>query len=328
MKKIESLYLAKGICIILVMIFHLADFIPLNERDVLTLFRLPTFVMISGCLFNVKSGMLEFVKRKVKTLLVPFAFFYTITCVIVPFILLSCFGVKLETYLGWRSLYAFIYPCVFPNIPLWFLWALFVLNVLFLCLYRLSVKMKGHGYVLMLLISFVALLAVEYLWCVQSVSLPAFLDRVLLYMPFFSTGIIISNWIKSIESRTLSYKALLFAVSCVLSVIFIHIKMLSQAWYIIAIASYVAGFSGAIVVLSLSSIFVHIPIISYMGRYSLIVLVTHSMYIRLFVIMFDRLHLVHTLLFDTASVFLIFASVYFTIPIMRRYIPMFVAQKK
>ncbi len=82
------------------MIFHLADFIPLNERDVLTLFRLPTFVMISGCLFNVKSGMLEFVKRKVKTLLlVPFAFFYTITCVIVPFILLSCFGVKLETYL-------------------------------------------------------------------------------------------------------------------------------------------------------------------------------------------------------------------------------------
>ncbi len=63
------------------MIFHLADFIPLNERDVLTLFSLPTFVMISGCLFNVKSGMLEFVKRKVKTLLVPFAFFYTITCV-------------------------------------------------------------------------------------------------------------------------------------------------------------------------------------------------------------------------------------------------------
>ncbi len=73
-KRIEWIDIARGICMLCVMISH-TGLCPVLYRMIFGPFFLSMFFFISGYLFNPNKNIKEYIKRKTKTLLVPFIVF-------------------------------------------------------------------------------------------------------------------------------------------------------------------------------------------------------------------------------------------------------------
>ena len=132
--RIEWLDVAKGIGIILVVFSHLSANEDPNEWlfKLIFSFHMPLFFFISGMLFSCNYNFIEFVKRKFRTIFVPYLLFLFI-CLIqeivgqYPNIILKDFiityGAKLFGY-GIGMYYYY-------NGPIWFLGALFFSEIIF-----------------------------------------------------------------------------------------------------------------------------------------------------------------------------------------------------
>ena len=142
-KRIKYIDLAKGLCILLVVFYHISK----QEKDnspfiyTLSVFRMPLYFFLSGLFFKEYEGFFGFFIRKVNKLLIPFLFFYLTTSFALPNILHYGFGVHVAASqsLGIGGLWAFITDEQFANNPIWFLWALFLVNILF---YSILVPIK------------------------------------------------------------------------------------------------------------------------------------------------------------------------------------------
>lgn len=77
--RIGYIDLAKGICILLVISYHidLGDFLYRDDRvsDFFFSFRMPLYYMLSGLFLSVSNGYKDFLQKKVNRLIVPFFFF-------------------------------------------------------------------------------------------------------------------------------------------------------------------------------------------------------------------------------------------------------------
>ena len=80
-KRIEYIDLAKGICIIMVVLFHLAKYYDstLLINRFFKLIRMPLYFFLSGFFFKTYEGFSDFLKRKSNKLLIPFVFWYLFT---------------------------------------------------------------------------------------------------------------------------------------------------------------------------------------------------------------------------------------------------------
>ena len=85
--RIEYIDLAKGFCIIMVVVFHLSAFAEVDypAEYYLKTFRMPLYYFLSGCFFKAYGGFWDFVKRKTNKLLIPFFFFYFSSRTLFPF---------------------------------------------------------------------------------------------------------------------------------------------------------------------------------------------------------------------------------------------------
>lgn len=136
--------LAKGLCILLVVWFHFG--VKTDIDLCLNALRMPLYFFLSGFFFKTYGGFDVFVHKKMKKLLVPFLFFYCTTSVALPIVLHRLCAVDFSTGNDLTHLYAFLTYRDFPDIPLWFLWRLFVLNVVFYALHRVcrNIVVPGH----------------------------------------------------------------------------------------------------------------------------------------------------------------------------------------
>lgn len=139
-KRIDFIDLAKGFCIILVVLEHIISYFNVSYaiHDALKIFRMPLYFFLSGLFFKPYEGFGGFLKRKTNKLLVPFFAFYFMTSLFLPNVLYHLFGysVRNPDVLGIQSLWAFFMPEVFTNFPIWFLLCLFIVNIFFYCLYK------------------------------------------------------------------------------------------------------------------------------------------------------------------------------------------------
>ncbi len=121
--------IARCIGIIAIILGHLS--VPEIHRVVYT-FNVPLFFLITGYFINEKAPLRQFIKRRFKTLIVP----YLITCV--ALIIIAVFGAVISKgnpmEQGWLWLYAGVYgagynwyePFFISSVgPIWFLWATF-----------------------------------------------------------------------------------------------------------------------------------------------------------------------------------------------------------
>lgn len=130
-QRIDYYDTAKGILILLVVIGHIFETGPVNQY--VYSFHMPAFFMVSGIMMNYSSAMKKplhtAIMDKAFALLIPFLFFEVIGVLsnIVRFgVTLNVFGYASNTLKLWCN-----------NGPDWFIWALFVDEVLFLTVHKL-----------------------------------------------------------------------------------------------------------------------------------------------------------------------------------------------
>ena len=133
--RIEYIDLAKGICITLVVCFHLTLFYDtsLPFDNFFKAFRMPLYFFLSGCFFKAYEGFGGFVKRKINKLLIPFAFFFLVCSFIIPNIL-AHYGVNIR-YLPMSEMYSALLDEYYPSGQIWFLLCLFEINIFFYIIY-------------------------------------------------------------------------------------------------------------------------------------------------------------------------------------------------
>ena len=334
-KRIEYLDLAKGLCIILVVFYHAKGILAREYwfDPFLASFRMPLYFFLSGLFFRDYGGFKRFFTKKTNRLLVPFLAFYLLTSVLLPNVMHRLGGIEFGTVMGLPSLWAFIWPGVFPNIPIWFLWSLFLMNLLFWWIHRAANGKSGSQtkpYAVWILI--MACLICGFIGH-ESLAIKgfdvAYVFGALASMPFFCVGYLFSSY-NGLPTLNNLNKATAFPIFCLmLGICFTCSMFLSSAnvevTYLIKLIS---GTTGALMIVTLSRMIVRIPFISYIGRYSIILLLTHGVLIRVFAPLCHSL--ASTLNTDAAILIvtlLILLSQLIIIPIARRYFPHITAQK-
>ncbi len=325
--RIEYIDLAKGICITLVLYFHISLFydtnLPLNYY--FRAFRMPLYFFLSGCFFKAYEGFSGFVKRKINKLLIPFVFFYVVGSFLLPILLAHC-GIRYRYLPMDQLLHAFLDEN-YPSGPIWFLLCLFEINIFFYVIYMFSGRFKKRTIV----IAFVSLLSGVFgiILSLKGIDIPANLDSALSALPFFAVGYVIFRHTDLLKpNRYDRYLPLMIIVAFALvyiihpNVSFRENHFLGNSW----LTAYPFGTLGVLGVIWLSKLLKKLPVISYYGRYSIIILVTHDTLFHIFAPLWScfglswKIELSLTLLLTFASYMLI-------IPFMRRFMPHVTAQK-
>ncbi len=268
-KRIEWIDLAKGICIVLVVWWHIKELYSnrgFTDRSLYlymaNYFRMPLYFLLSGLFFKTYSGYWDFLLRKFNKLFVPFAVFALLGvayCLLLPH--------KLPAQRTWESFY--------PFVVVWFLWCLFVMNNLFYLLVRLC-----RGDHLVLYIS-VALIGIIGYYSGDNVIGILHLQSALTALPFFVIGFALRQHTNWLYYKARWWEWLTAAVALVGGyllvlhlgkggIYYVHNRYEIPIW-----ALYGGGLLGIYALLTVARLLKHVPIISYLGRYSIIVLITH-----------------------------------------------------
>lgn len=271
-KRLEYIDLAKGIGIILMVAYHCqCEF--LKGFVAIEMLFMPLFFIVSGMFFNIKGGYMSSIEKKVNKLLIPFVVFYFAADAFYwgayKFGLL---GVRLvETpfiglFRGDTSI----------NAPIWFLFALFDLYVIFLVVFRLLHNLRLR------IVALVILSLCGVVVSVMRIDLPIYMSQALFSLPFFCYGYLIRKGNVLVDSKinrlpwwcwALFLLLVIFAcVNIPFDIIFAEYRFEGN-WFLIHICSLCI----VVCVLFLCKHIGHLPFVSYMGRYSIVILVTHWM---------------------------------------------------
>lgn len=283
--------------------------------------RMPLYFFLSGLFFKQYEGYLPFIKRKINKLLIPFFFFYLMTSVLLPNIFHSFFSYQINTVVGWPALYAFIYPEVFPNIPIWFLWSLFCANILFYALVLLGRKTNlSITYILACLIGITGFLLTQL-----SINWPAFIDNTFYYFPFFCAGYAFNQY-KKTNSIHFNRPILLITSLLVLITFYFIANIDSSDLCISMLSFYIACLLGISFIMMISSVVGKIPFITYFGRYSIMLLLTHCIVLQIILKIILLMGFSETIA-NMITFILTMMSYLLLIPLMKRYLPHVTAQK-
>ncbi len=323
--------LAKGLCIMLVVWHHVASTWGLDTYPLklpLSTFRMPLYFFLSGLFFKSYAGFFDFCLRKVNKLLIPFVFFFITTSCILAFIL-AHFHLRPNPGCGvWIS---FFWQEQFPNFPIWFLLGLFWTNLIFYGIYlvakRLPPKFSNGGLVALSL----GIGALGFCLGRCNINLPMFIDTAMTAIPYFCaghfafryTGLLKPN---KLDKLNIPFALLGFGLVFLLSnstVSYVENKFQLPFWN-----TYACGLSGALAILLLSKAIGKIPLVSYFGRYSIMILVTHGWVQWAIIKILREFHVHWTKGFSLAFVFVVTMLLYLgIIPFMRRFMPHVTAQK-
>lgn len=321
-KRIPFIDLAKGICITLVVFYHSKGVLHCNylTDSFLMSFRLPLYFFLSGLFFKDYGNFRTFFIKKTNRLLIPFFFFYLCFSVLIPNVMHYCLGMNFETVLGLPSLWAFIWPGQYPNIPIWFLLCLFLMNIYF----WIVRKMVKESSIFLLIICIIS--GITGYWLINHYESDyGNLFKALQSIPFFYFGYLFAHYEGLSVLQSLSKKRSIVCLFIFLIPTFILSVFIP--WPTI-ITFYICGISGTLFILLLAVLFQYLPLLSYIGRYSIIILLTHGIFIRILTPLYQYLNqsisATSTIVIMTL---LLLLSYYIIIPLMCRYFPYVTAQR-
>lgn len=321
-RRLEFIDLAKGICIILVVFVHCkCEYV--YDSQMLTLLRMPLYFVLSGMFFKDYGGYIISIEKKVNKLVIPFVAFYIIADLLywgayhVGLLSVELVKTPIEgLFMGRGSK---------VNPPIWFLVALFDLYIIFLLVFRL-VKNFNLRVTVLVGLSFLGIVLSYY-----RISLPLFFSQSLFALPFFCYGYILK------QSEILSNRKLV-SIPYMFWAIVPAIVYLICEWCDVNVIFAEYSFSGNLLIIHLCSIAMvvsvlflcrgirQLPFISYVGRYSIVVLCLHWMVITMCLfaweIFFDEMEFPRWLL----SICVVGISAALIWPCVK-FIPHLVAQK-
>ncbi len=263
-QRIAYIDFIKGLCIILIVAFHTKP-LAWGEHSYKLLLSLPVFFLISGCFFKPQDNFLEFLRRKVNTLIVPMIFFLFIGFV---------YFVARELVFSRFNIAAVIHKLptnIFDlNTPMWFLLVLFEVNLLYYFLRKLLSPPWAIAPAL-------AIGVAGYYLASTNTRLFLLIDITMVALPFFAVGCLLKNCSLLDKSPKLIYSLLCLAIA--LGIVFFAdcgLNMYKRAY------PSIFNFFVIPLLLAIPMMWVghrlvkkDIPLVSFMGKNSLIVLGTH-----------------------------------------------------
>ncbi len=302
----EFIDLMKGICITLVVLHH-CRFHYIERYSILTTFRMPLYFILSGIFFKPYESIKAFILKKTNSLIIPL-----ITTVLIYNIILNSFRYFSHSYSEFRLL----------SPSMWFLLCLFEVGIIYYCIKL--IKNTIIETIVCYALSFCGFLLYYY-----QIHLPLFLDSSLSAIIFYHYGSILKNTgILNQQKTWISLTLLLMSIGIIAIVaLFFDIDKLQlfrNRYPSNFIVTQILGLSGTLTVLYLSKIIVKIPIFSLFGRYSIIILCSHGIYVRVLRILFQKTNIphAHAVMF-ICVLLLMFPTIY----IVNKYVPFLFAQK-
>ncbi len=276
-KRIGWVDLAKGFCILLVVVNHVFLWVNKSFDYPLELqgraFRMPLYFVLSGLFFKQYENFGGFLKRKINKLLIPFLFFFIVTSIL-PCAVLEHRS-ALTDFFQERTIYY--------NNPIWFLLCLFVVNVVFY-LVHLVAKAVASRYQTAIVLTMATILGFVGLGLgALHIRLPFYFDTALSALPLFAFGYWLFRHTGFMPAPVNPLREGLTMAACALVVWFLAVPTIwanndfpDDATLLLV---YLTGIAGTMMVLILSKFIRRLPLISFWGRYSIIILCTHQVVI-------------------------------------------------
>ena len=280
--RLEWVDTAKGICILLVILLHTSENIMDYSQSVYTMLRyirLPLYYTIAGLFVSIKD-IHTFIVKKINRLIVPYCFFVLIGNVVAyirsmiyheSFIYFSPFYYAITEDKEWH----------FLIVPVWFFVSLFDVYVIYmfvnLFLRFFKIENELTKFIFMMLLS-----ALGFISHRIGIDLPLFIDTSLTSMLFFYFGHLIMN------KTTFLRNDHRFCILLISSLLFLAFTFYFSYGFVdfyrnniktSFINLYLFGMSGVTGILLLSKAIKRIPVISTIGRYSIVYLGTHQLFI-------------------------------------------------
>lgn len=317
-KRIEFIDLAKGICILEIVCGHCGLSIDIPGFQNL---RMPLYFVLSGIFFKTYSGFRDFIHRKTNKILVPFLFFY-ILAYIAFYVAMWLVPELIRTDAS--GIFDVFTQRQYFNGPIWFLICLFWTNIYFYLIHQYVNSSVGK-LICVLLVSCVGLVLGK-----NVIFLPCMMDVAMSALPFFYFGYLLKKTNLLIPNRFDQYN-LLFAILLWIIVIcmerFFDIGYLSfhyNRYRGIYLLDLISAVCAVLSILYLCKSIKYLPLVSFCGRYSIILLCTHHMYYRPLIVVLNQYIPTYSI---ELSVVITVALCVASIPLCRKYIPKVCAQK-
>ena len=280
-KRLDYFYLVRGIAIILVMLGHIYK----NESNIIRIwlysFHLPIFFVISGCLskhFGYKDYTISrYIKKKFKSLLIPYVIFSIIN---------GAFYICYSYMTGILS-NNLIYSTLVKIFTLrglcgtWFLPCLFGCEIIFFILIK---KINNEKYIKIILF---CLFAFSFCNIFNEDSFMCVIIRIFTATGFFSFGYYGYNFVKQIKPKVI-YIILLFVLNILLTIYNGHVEIY-LILYKNAFVYVLNSLIGSLMIILLCKRINKQRLLSFLGRNSLIVLVTHFMIVTALMLIYSRI---------------------------------------
>lgn len=321
-KHIDYIDLTKGICILLVILHHsyALDF----EIPGLKAVRMPLYFMLSGLFFKNYGSLKNLIIKKINRILIPYLTFFVFGCLM--YLTINSFRDCPITPFEY-----FFTDCYHSkpgyNVAVWFLLCLFEVNVIFCLITLITSSIPIIG-----LLSLIFGLLGEC-FDKNGILLPFYLCSSFSALPFFYLGYILkrSSYIYN-GDRKYSLIYGLASIILAVTIYFVYdgpnIDFAYNRYTGNIILIYTASAIGVIGLLLICKYLKWLPFISYFGKYSIIPLCVHVLFLYsvnmafkyLFGMQFDNL-------IGTISFFTSVILSWLCIPFFRYRIPYLVAQK-
>ena len=260
-KRIEFIDLAKGVCILLVVISHCHINIPYLQY-----IRMPLYYILSGLFFKQYSGGGNFTLRKINKILIPFLFFYISSFGLYLLIQHFAPNIQINSVVEEFRFDDPFYSRLCINNPLWFLLSLFTVNLIYYVIYSISQNKWWHCIIVIIMA------ACAYLLKISDIELFIYLNMSLYYIPFFFVGYFLKGTNLLIENPKGQNRDIIFGL--ITLTLFVVTILLPFKEPLHTIRFYIAAILGVITLLLFLKKIKKIPFVSYCGRYSIIILCT------------------------------------------------------
>lgn len=290
--------------------------------------RMPLYFCLSGLFYKDYGGVKSFVVKKTNKILIPFAAWYVIAYAVYYG---GRFIISSETEMTYGITDVFVRNDI-QNQPIWFLLCLFWSNVLFTVIVRLCGNMKfglTGGVIVVTALG----------WGMMSFNVFNFLyvGSAMTCMPFFYMGYVLKRTSLLYPTKDKRKDALIMVLLLVLACMLAFIPDLPPrlSYYKNGIDSgnaatiYLCGACFVAGVLLMCKFVGKLPYVSYLGRYSIIVLVTHMQLQEITSRLVKGVLSSHldTLAYEAVNFAIVVGLMAIIIPLCKRFLPYITAQK-
>ncbi len=267
----------KGGAIIFVVLYH-SQFLSLMYTP--NSVRPLLFMIISGMFFKETLSWSEFFKRNFMGLILPYVA-YNVLCGVEYNLLHAC-HVNMPVQDIAATFYASL-PHRLPNTPTWFLVTLFITSLLFRCMMLIVNLILPKHRCIAIAMTALVVGGVGYYIGSCHIHTPLFPEVALTGIVFYSMGYLFSRFPGIEYNKSRDKIGYLLIVPALIAYLLLrgHVSMAENNYSIpywrllLMIASLYVG------VFYLCKLIGRVPLVTYMGRYSLIILCTHMMIIPL-----------------------------------------------